>query len=229
VKRMIRIKFEDLITSDLIPGAVYESDPTRNTYGAEPLSNMFPGTGNNGGFRYKRNSLGEVISLFLTTNGIEGEWPDSFDSKSGVFTYFGDNRTPGVGLLETSRKGNLVLSQIFEARHGSREDRLKCPLILIFQSTREARNMEFLGLAVPGASFAKLGEDLVAIWSSKDGGVFQNYRALFTVLDTGTISGDWVREVLANAHLDLGDIRVPRNLLKWMISGEYLPIQKNSL
>jgi hypothetical protein len=217
----IRIAFDELANCDLIVGAIYESDPTRHSYGAEPLSNMFPSTGNNGGFRYRRGDNGEVVSLLLTSSGIESEWPDTYDEKNGVFTYFGDNRKPGVGLLETSRKGNQVLKTIFDQAHGGRADRAKCPLTLVFQSTREARNMKFVGLAVPGAAFAGTGEDLVAFWSSKDGSAFQNYRALFTILNAKEISGDWVREVIGNADLDLGDTRIPPALLRWIMFGQY--------
>ena len=34
----------------------------------------------------------------------EPEWPDFLDIETGIFTYYGDNRTPGHTLLDTSKK-----------------------------------------------------------------------------------------------------------------------------
>jgi len=49
----------------------------------------------------------------------------------------------------------------------------------------------FSSLAMPGVE-ADPANDLVAIWRSKKGERFQNYRAKFTILDTGTVSREWI-------------------------------------
>jgi len=53
----------------------------------------------------------------LYTTGAEPDWPDVLDVHTGVFTYFGDNRSPGRELHDTQRKGNLLLSRVFERAH----------------------------------------------------------------------------------------------------------------
>jgi hypothetical protein len=47
--------------------------------------------------------------------------------------------------------------------------------------------VQFRSLAVPGATGIASTEDLVALWKSSRGQRFQNYRALFTVLDGLTV------------------------------------------
>jgi hypothetical protein len=46
---------------------------------------------------------------------------------------------------------------------------------------------------VPGVE-ADPADDLVAIWRSKKGERFQNYRAKLTILDSGTVSLEAVRK-----------------------------------
>jgi hypothetical protein len=43
-------------------------------------------------------------------------------------------------------------------------------------------------------------------------------------LDTGTISGDWVRKVIAERKLDLASPLVPKALTEWVNHGKYLPL-----
>ena len=54
--------------------------------------------------------------------------------------------------------------------------------------------MVFRGLAVPGVE-GNVADDLVTIWRSKGGERFQNYRALFTILNAGAISREWIDAV----------------------------------
>lgn len=66
---------------------------------------------------------------------------------------------------------------------------------LIFQkypTARSQRSIIFRGLAVPSVDGLSSTEDLVAIWRSKNGRRFQNYRALFSILPEGEISKDWL-------------------------------------
>jgi hypothetical protein len=59
-------------------------------------------------------------------------------------------------------------------------------------------------------------EDLVAIWRSKSGERFQNYRARFTVLDTGIVSREWIDGVRTGqpAH-----ISAPPAWTAWIAGG----------
>jgi hypothetical protein len=221
---MQRVVFTELAEADLVVDAVYESDHQRSSYGAEPLHHLIPGFGNAGGFRKRMGEDGNLLGLLLTSTGSELEWPDELDPYSGVYTYFGDNRKPGRELHETKPLGNLELSKMFSQAHGGPKERAKCPLILIFHSIPGSRDMQFKGLAVPGTDYLSRGEDLVAIWRVTDGQRFQNYRAMFTILDEARISGAWVREVIDSRVINLEDSRVPSALLNWIKTGKYLAL-----
>lgn len=221
---MKRFKFDELGSADLIIDAIYEGDQESNTYGAEPLHHLLPGLGTQGGFR-KRKGLGEeIIGLVLTSTGNEPDWPDELNPFSGTYTYYGDNRTPGKDLHDTKAGGNKSLARIFELAHESAISRSKCPIILLFESTGTGRDMVFRGLAVPGTRQHGPREDLVAIWKTYNGERFQNYRAIFSILNCGSVSGTWLREVFSNRVLDLNDSRVPAAYKDWVETGRISPL-----
>ena len=114
------------------------------------------------------------------------DWPDFIDVYTGVFRYFGDNKKPGHDLHDTPRRGNRLLQSCFTALHNPTGQGVKIPPFLIFTKGQKGRDVVFRGLAVPGVE-ADPADDLVAIWRSKKGERFQNYRAKFTILDTGTV------------------------------------------
>lgn len=221
---MKSIPYSNLSKANLIIDAVYESDRSNNTYKGDPLVKLIPGVSNQSGFRRKPNKDGQLIGLVLFSTGANIDWPDELDPYTGTYTYFGDNRQPGRELHNTDKKGNLELSKLFALAHGSAEERAKCPLILIFHSGEKGRDVVFKGLAVPGTSYLSRGDDLIAIWRVAKNERFQNYKAFFTILDTGEISGDWVREVFANRALDLNDTRVPKAFLEWVKSRKYIAL-----
>ena len=221
---MRSFKFSELASADLIIDAVYEGDSSTSSYGGEPLHHLLPGLGTQGGFRKRNSSKGGLVGLVMVSTGNEPDWPDELDPYTGTFIYFGDNRTPGKGLHETKAGGNKSLNEVFALAHGNLEDRLRCPVILIFESNGQGRNMVFRGLAVPGSLNHNPGDDLVAIWRSAAGQRFQNYRAVFTVLDCGTISGEWLREVFQTRELEIDDPRIPPSFLKWVKTGRITPL-----
>lgn len=224
---MTSYEFEKLNTADLVIDATYEgnrNDPS-SSYGSEPLHHLIPGIGNAGGFRKRQAAEGNrIVSIVITSTGSEIDWPDFLNPYTGIYTYYGDNRRPGKDLHETKAKGNLELTKMFELAHGDAESRANCPLILVFESGPVGRDMVFKGLAVPGASHLHSGEDLIAIWRMSKGQRFQNYKAQFTILDTGTISGEWVREVFSERYFDIEDSRVPKSLYEWVYFGKYTPL-----
>jgi hypothetical protein len=73
---------------------------------------------------------------------------------------------------------------------------------------------------VPGVE-ADPADDLVAIWRSKKGERFQNYRAKFTILDTGTVSREWIEAVRTGDPLHAS---APAAWRKWMEKGVYEPL-----
>lgn len=174
--------------------AIYEGGRNGNA-SDDPLPHLV-GVSNQGGFRYiGTKEVPKLAVLTLTTKELD--WPDNLDRETGVFTYFGDNRKPGHELHSTPRFGNLLLRDMFERAHGQRDDRAVVPPVLIFSNTGTFRDVEFLGLAIPGAEGLDSNSDLVALWRMKDGKRFQNYQAKFTVLDCQVVPKSWIEDVKA--------------------------------
>ena len=192
------VSFSDARCADLTVDAIYQGD-RRGNAGDDPLPILLK-VSNSGGFRY-RGRLDALQLLVLTTSRRDPDWPDTLDRETGIFTYFGDNKSPGRRLHDTPRKGNALLRRIFDLAHSGVEGRRQVPPILLFANTGEWRDVVFLGLAVPGTTDLRLTEDLVAIWRISKGSRFQNYRARFSVLDAPFLSRTWIAEVIAgNPH-----------------------------
>ncbi len=192
------VEFEDLADADLLGGAIYLGG-NRGTAADDPLAKLLP-VGNQGGFRHAGSpTKGTVRLSVLYTSGVEAEWPDNLDPETGIFTYFGDNRKPGRDLLKTTRGGNILLRNTFEAARGTREHRLSVPPFLLFEKAGIGRAVRFIGLMTPGANTSETVDDLTVVSHSTGGQEFKNYRARFTVLDTKVVRRDWLTSVLAGA------------------------------
>lgn len=208
----------ELASADLRVDAVYQGGRSGNA-GDDPLGPLLQ-VSNSGGFRY-RGSIDDLAMVVLTTSMSDPDWPDAVDPETGVLTYFGDNKKPGCGLHETPRRGNELLRRVFDLAHGSPTERARVPPIFAFASIRPCRDVRFLGLVVPGATSLRPSEDLVAIWKVKHGLRFQNYRAVFTVLDAGVISRRWLDGIIAGQyHVD----HAPDAWRQWVVSGTYRPL-----
>jgi len=212
-----KIKFENLENSNLIIDCIYESSRKIDDISGEPLSKIL-NCGNQGGFRY-RGSSQKLQYLILTSSLNEIDWPDYLDEENGKFIYYGDNRTPGHELHDTKKKGNLILKNIFEDLH--LEHREKIPPIFIFTKSPQKRDVEFKGLAVPGALGLSQTEDLIAIWKSNQGERFQNYKSIFTILDIPVVNRKWINELINNNPL--GD-NCPKTWKNWVKRGIYKPL-----
>lgn len=197
---MRTIPFDQLSSSDLYVDARYEGGRFRNA-GDDPLPKLLR-VDSQGGFRKRGKVAGRLNMLVLTSSMNDPDWPDSLDRETGVFTYYGDNKKPGRELHDTGRDGNLILQRIFTAARSGNESRRQVPPTFIFSSSGSWRDMNFLGLAVPGASDLDSSEELVAIWRTAQGHRFQNYRARFTVLDAPVISRAWIDSLIARAPDD---------------------------
>jgi Restriction endonuclease AspBHI N-terminal/Restriction endonuclease len=213
------VPFQDLAAADLRIDAIYEGG-TAGTAADDPLARLLPG-GNQGGFRYKKHSSGKgYLFLILYTDLADPDWPDHLDVDLGRFTYYGDNKRPGHALHETSRGGNRALRDLFEAVHANPPQRDKVPAIFVFSKTRPGRRVVFRGLAVPGAREVSAADDLVAIWRTADGQRFQNYRAIFTILDVAVVTRAWLDEIVAGTP----QAAAPAVWLKWRQTGLYTPL-----
>ena len=213
---MIEYTGEILTSVDLIIDAVYKGYKTERGGVADPLVKLV-GVSRQGGFRY-RGSKESPTLLVLTSNLSEPDWPDELDETTGRFTYYGDNRHPGRELHDTPRFGNLLLRTIFEQVHsGNRE---KVPPILIFTAEGTGRSFRFRGLAVPGHPSLPATEDLVAVWKTTEGQRFQNYRAVFTILDEAHVSRKWISSICAG-HDPLAS---PVTWRSWIDTGVAKPL-----
>lgn len=179
-----KIKDEDRINNFLIIDAIYKANPHISNLGAEVLSKLL-GVKNQGGFRYKgKTEEPNLVVLFST--GEEIYWKDELDVFSGIFLYYGDNKTPGNDMHKTNLHGNEILRYIFNLACSTNiDERKKIPPILLFKKEGKSRNVKFLGLAVPGIQGKPEKDWLTAVWGQdRKGDRFQNYKAYFTILDT---------------------------------------------
>lgn len=176
------VPFEQLSSSDLWVDCVYKGGPIINM-SAEPISKLVPGCSNSGGFRKvlsrDRKRLAYVV-LFSTMNEIE--WPDYLDRETGILRYYGDNRKPGSGILDTAKKGNSLLVDVYNKLNTGKFADI--PPFLVFQKGTQGKDVKFLGLAVPGTPSLSPDRELTAFWRTKGENRFQNYEAYFSVLDT---------------------------------------------
>jgi hypothetical protein len=210
--------FSTLPTADLVIDAVYEGGTKGNAVD-DVLGKVIPGAGNQGGFRaVGSRDAPRVVILYSSMD--DPDWPDFIDVYTGVFTYFGDNKKPGFDLHDTPRRGNKLLQPCFTSLHNAPDQRAKIPPFLVFTKGLKGRNAVFRGLAAPGVE-ADPADDLVAIWQSKKGERFQNYRAKFTILDTGTVSREWIEAVRIGNPLHAS---APAAWRKWIGKGVYEPL-----
>ena len=196
----VDIPFNQLDTAELIVEAVYKGG-TGPSAGNEPLHHLFPKCGVNGGFRKVNRKDGSrkpaYVILYTTMN--EPEWPDFLNEETGLFRYYGDNRTPGRTITDTKLKGNALLEEVFALLNGV-GDRSDIPPFFIFRKTGTGRDVQFLGLAAPGNPTVSPDQELTAFWRTIDESRFLNYVAYFTVLDTGNkpISRTWLESLIIN-------------------------------
>lgn len=214
------IPFEKLEKSDLIVDAIYEGGSTGNI-SDEPITKLLD-VGNAGGFRYS-GPIDNLKLLVLYTTQENADWPDKLNLENGVFQYYGDNKKGGQKLLETNKKGNQVLQNLFDSLHSSSNPRKKIPPIFIFEkhpTKKSNRSVKFRGLCVPGTKDKSELEDLVAVWKSNKGYRFQNYLAFFTVLDVNVISRKWLDDLKNYSKSE----HEPYVFNEWKNKGAYLPL-----
>lgn len=111
------VEFDNLAGADLFVDRTYRGGSAGGTRD-DPLSKLLP-VGNQGGFRSAGSPTRDSVKLaVLYTTGSEPDWPDTLEPFTGIFTYYGDNRSPGRALEESRPKGNLLLSRAFGWAHG---------------------------------------------------------------------------------------------------------------
>ena len=181
----MEVAFEKLQNADLVVDTVYKGGKVSGK-GSEVLSKLMPGCSNSGGFRkvMRKDGSGLPAYVVLYTSMQELAWPDYLDEETGIFRYYGDNRSPGKTILDTPRKGNQLLEFVFDCLNSRDGSIQNIPPFFIFKKTGYGWDVKFLGLAAPGNPKISPDRDLVAFWRTMNEERFQNYEAYFTVLDT---------------------------------------------
>ena len=212
---------QELERVDLVVDRVYGGSRIGNL-SDDPLPSLLS-VASGAGFRHlgKRSAVDTLKLLVLKSSFSSVDWPDKLDRSSGIFTYYGDNKKVGE-IHNTPRQGNLILLNLFDAAHNPSVRTF--PPILLFGNAETHRDVRFLGLAVPGCATEGPDTDLVAIWKSKgpDQERFQNYRALFTVLDVPVVSRKWIDDVQRGRALASG--HVPKPWREWVRHRKYSPL-----
>lgn len=181
------IDFKDLERSDLVIDEIYCGGTVPNM--SSEVLNKLMLCSNSGGFRQVKNKDGKYAYCVLYTTGEDVDWKDYLDAELGRFIYYGDNKKEGHSIHNTSRKGNEILRTCFEKLENNNRDSI-IPFF-IFQKVK-GRDVRFLGLAVPGDDRLTKEEQLISVWSQKDGRRYQNYKAIFSILDVSTIDRRWL-------------------------------------
>ena len=184
------IDFKDLERSDLVIDEIYCGGTVPNM-SSEALNKLML-CSNSGGFRQVKNKDGKYAYCVLYTTGEDIDWKDYLDAELGRFIYYGDNKKEGHSIHNTSRKGNEILRTCFEKLENN--DRDSIIPFFIFQKVK-GRDVRFLGLAVPGDDRLTKEEQLISVWSQKDGRRYQNYKAIFSILDVSTIDRRWLMDL----------------------------------
>ncbi|CAI0963072.1 restriction endonuclease [Serratia ficaria] len=214
--------FSDLHLADLYVDETYGGSRNGNA-SDDPLPQLLS-VDNGAGFRHlgKRPNVDTLKLLVLKTNLSDSSWPDMIDKENGTFIYYGDNRKPG-DIHKTNRQGNLILKNLFNEA-SSNKSSVHFPPIFVFSNSGVYRDVVFLGLAVPGAIGLSPDDDLIAVWrKSEEGNRFQNYRAIFTILDIPKITRQWIKDIqLGNA---VNSIYAPKPWLDWVNSRKLTPLR----
>ena len=214
------VPFDQFWNADLHVDRVYEGGRVGNA-GDDQIQRLLP-VGNQGGIRYSGSlPRSDIRLIVLYTSGGDRDWPDAFDLFTGVFTYYGDNKRPGHELHDTSRSGNALLRRVFDLTRTPVSPRYGVPPILVFSKAERGRDVVFRGLAVPGAQAVMPGDDLVAVWRTAGDLRFQNYRGIFTILDTDLLSRVWLDDVIEGNPLSKA---CPPAWHRWVSAGVYSPL-----
>lgn len=217
---------QKLDSVDLIIDEVYGGSRRGNS-SDDPLPKLL-GVDNGAGFRHlgKRPNVATLKLIALKTSFTDGNWPDYLDRERGRFIYYGDNHGPR-DLHNTPRQGNLILRNLYDEAHNTTCS-THFPPILVFGNAGSYRDVRFLGLAVPGAEGLGSDDDLVAVWRTTQSAVrFQNYKAVFTILDVQRIPRAWIDDIKEGAAVS--SLHAPSPWLDWVSTRKFKPLKSQPI
>jgi hypothetical protein len=213
----VEIPFEELGQADISPGALLRTGFSGQLAG-EPINRAF-GAGNMGGFRILGGADNGYKLAVLFTTFEDPDWPDSLDRNDRRFVYYGDNKDPGRALLDTPKHGNSLLQYVFEIIHARSDERHEVPPFFVASKAGHSRDVVYQGLAAPGGPEVSETEDLIAIWKTRGGERFQNYKAVFTILDAPVVSANWIRDLREGRGSMTAN--APTAWRRWVETGSY--------
>lgn len=162
---------------DLQAGSFYPWTPAG--YAGEPITKLLP-VSNTRGIRIATRSDGSVALIVLYDTNEQSQWPNNFDEKTGILTYFGDNRD--LDKPFDSKPGNMRLQEAFGVLHDRMLERTRIPLFLYFKKSTSQPGVFFVGLFTPGGANLEPGQDMFVVADPS------NICAKFTKLEAPTIS-----------------------------------------
>ena len=185
------VAYSDLALADLATHRTYRGGPQPHV-GADPLHPLV-GVGNSGGFRAKALQDRSAIAFcVLFSTGAVSEWPDGWSS-DGDYVYYGDQRKPGLDVLETPRKGNQLLADIALLMKRGERGRSSVPPLLLFEKDGpdRGRDVRFEGLLVPASTDPWLTVER----RTQPSGELSNYRALLSPLPVAMLTRAWLTDI----------------------------------
>ena len=212
----------DFSSVDLVIDEEYLSNGAKDSSG-DVLSKLM-NVGTLGGFRVRRQKDKQHYAyIVLESTGNSIDWIDIVDRENGTVIYYGDNGKPGKQIHETKNKGNVILRDVFAAIFTN--NRAEIPPFFYFESSG-GRNRRFVGLLVPGdGKNTSLENQLVAIWRTQAGQRYQNYKAVFSILDISSISRQWLSDLIdGNGYHSSFASKVWKN---WVDNGIVKAIKSN--
>jgi hypothetical protein len=181
------VPFEFLSKANLIKDAIYKGGPTKD-FSSEPISKLLS-VGNQSGIRFTgKIDNPKLVVLYSTLK--DPYWPDYINDDCVV--YFGDNKKPGREIHDLP--GNKVLRSIFDIYYLS--NKKEYPPIFLFTKGDSGFDRVFKGLLKPGYNGMDESEDFIAIWKTKEGKRFQNYKAYFTILPNTIIQRGEIENII---------------------------------
>ena len=200
---MDTVSFKDLPMSNLVPERVYLSGDTGNYTRDEPIQRIFKfdgyrGIGNMGGIRRtmlhaSNKSSEEEAFIVLVNSGAQLNWPNVYDTASGILTYHGDNQKPGRDHLSTKQAGNKAFIKYFRRSY----EGFGAHIVPFFYFEKlPDGSVKYIGLAVPYVERLDASEALTLerFNENQTGEDFENLVGRFTVLRT-TVTREWLLDL----------------------------------
>lgn len=210
------VEFKNVKKANLIIDEIYYGGIEPNL-SSEVISKLM-GCGNSGGFRTVNNKkTNQNAYCVLFSTGEDEDWKDYIDTELGRFVYYGDNKKEGHSLHNTKKNGNEILRTCFEKLEDNNRKQIIPFFIFKKENEKTKRDVRFLGLAIPGDNRLTKEEQLISVWSQRNGKRYQNYRAVFSILNVDEIDRRWLED-LKNGIED--SKYAPKEWIEWQNTGK---------